>query len=73
MSADGNKLYQKTEVVGTSEVSFEDAIARALERARRTIHHVRWFEVVEQRGRVDDGRIEFQITLEIGSEVEESP
>lgn len=72
MTSEGGKLYRKTEVVGTSSVSFEDAVTRALERTQKTIRHVRWFEVTEQRGRVDDGRIEFQITLEIGFEIEES-
>ena len=69
--ADGNKVYRKTEIVGTSNESMEDAITHALNRAQRTLRNVQWFEVTEQRGAVVDGQIEFQITLEIGFELEE--
>ena len=69
--AGGNKVYRKTEIVGTSNESMEEAITIALERAQRTLRNVQWFEVTEQRGAVVDGQIEFQITLEIGFELEE--
>ena len=65
------KVYRKTEIVGTSNESMEEAITTALERAQRTLRNVQWFEVTEQRGAVVDGQIEFQITLEIGFELEE--
>ncbi len=65
------KVYRKTEIVGTSNESMEEAITIALERAQRTLRNVQWFEVTEQRGAVVDGQIEFQITLEIGFELEE--
>ena len=65
------KVYSKTEIVGTSNESMEEAITTALERAQRTLRNVQWFEVTEQRGAVVDGQIEFQITLEIGFELEE--
>lgn len=67
-----NRIYRKTEFVGTSNASFEDAITQAIERAQNTLRHVRWFEVTEQRGRIDDGEIEFQITLEVGFELEDN-
>lgn len=66
-----NKIYRKTEIVGTSTASFEDAIAHALARAQQSLRHVRWFEVTEQRGRIDEGETEFQVTLEVGFELEE--
>jgi flavin-binding protein dodecin len=65
------KVYRKTEIVGTSNESMEEAITTALERAQRTLRNVQWFEVTEQRGAIVDGQIEFQITLEIGFELEE--
>jgi len=65
------KVYRKTEIVGTSNESMEEAITIALERAQRTLRNVQWFEVTEQRGAVVDGQIEFQITLDIGFELEE--
>lgn len=66
-----NKIYRKTEIVGTSNVSVEDAVTQAIERAQQTLRHVRWFEVTEQRGRIDNGEIEYQVTLEIGFELED--
>lgn len=69
--AHSNRIYRKTEIVGTSSESFEDAIARALARAQQNLRQVRWFEVAEQRGRIDDGQTEFQVTLEVGFELEE--
>ena len=69
--AHSDRIYRKTEIVGTSSESFEDAIARALARAQQSLRQVRWFEVTEQRGRIDDGQTEFQVTLEVGFELEE--
>jgi len=55
-------------------VGFEDGIQRAIERARKTLRNVQWFEIKEQRGRItDNGAIEYQITLEIGFLLEERP
>lgn len=70
MATGGNTVYRITEIVGTSNESLEDAIKQAVKRAQQTLRNVRWFEVTEQRGRVDEDEIEFQITLEIGFELE---
>jgi flavin-binding protein dodecin len=60
-------VYKKIEVVGVSKESIEEAIHNAIERAGQTVHNMRWFEVVEQRGRVHDGEVDqFQVTLKIG-------
>lgn len=60
-------VYKVTQVVGTSTTSFTDAVRGAIERASQTIDDVRWFEVVEMRGRVDGGEVaEFQVKLDIG-------
>ena len=64
------KIYRKTELVGTSTIGFDDAVKRAIERAQKTLRHVQWFEVKEQRGRIDGGSIEYQVNLEIGFELE---
>lgn len=75
MATDHNKVFRKTEIVGTSNASFEDAINRAIERAKRTLRHLRWFEVTEQRGAIYGDQLEFQATIEVGFELEdeESP
>ena len=64
-------IYRKTQLVGTSTTGFDDAIRHAVERARKTLRNVQWFEVREQRGRVTDGGLEFQVTVEIGFALED--
>lgn len=64
------KIYRKTELVGTSTVGFDDAVKRAVERAQKTLRNVQWFEVKEQRGRIDGNTIEYQVNLEIGFALE---
>ena len=70
MSTHEAKIYRKTELVGTSNVGFDDAVRHAVERAQKTLRHVQWFEVKEQRGRIDGGSIEYQVTVEIGFALE---
>ncbi len=64
-------IYKKVEIVGTSEVGFTEAVKLAVAEAGKTIHHMAWFEVVEQRGRIQDGQVaEYQVTLRIGFKLE---
>ena len=64
-------IYKKVEIVGTSPVSFAEAVKAAVEEAGKTIRHMDWFEVVEQRGRIHDGKVaEFQVTIRIGFKLE---
>ena len=64
-------VYKKIEIVGTSPVSFAEATKVAIEEASKTVHHMNWFEVVEQRGAIKDGRVlEFQVTVAIGFKIE---
>ncbi len=62
------KAYRYIEVVGVSPKSFEDALKEAIEEANNIVKgKLRWFEVKEQRGRIEGGKIvEFQATLKIG-------
>mgnify|MGYP001081740431 FL=1 len=63
--------YKKVELVGTSTVSFAEAVKAAVEEAGKTIRHMDWFEVVEERGRIQDGKVaEFQVTIQIGFKLE---
>ena len=58
-------VFKGITIVGTSNESFSDAIQIAVERANQTIRELRWFEVIEQRGALRDGQIEYQVTLEV--------
>ena len=50
-------VYRIIQVAGSSEKSIEDAIGNAGGRASRTLRQVGWFEVVETRGHVEDGKV----------------
>ena len=64
-------IYKKVEIVGTSPVSFAEAVKSAVEEAGKTVRHMDWFEVVEERGRIHDGKVaEFQVTIRIGFKLE---
>ncbi|HEX7167049.1 MAG TPA: dodecin [Acidimicrobiales bacterium] len=62
-----SRTYKVTEIVGTSPDGTDAAIRNGLERARQTIRHLDWFEVVEVRGHLDEGEImHFQVTMKVG-------
>jgi flavin-binding protein dodecin len=62
-----DNIYKVIEVVGSSESSIEDAIEKAIARAATTIHDLRWFEVKETRGHIENGRVaHYQVTLRLG-------
>jgi flavin-binding protein dodecin len=65
-------VYKKIEVVGSSPNGFEEAIKNALVRAGETVRNMRWFEVTETRGHVENGKVgHWQVTLKIGFTLEE--
>ena len=60
-------VYKKLELIGSSKTSIEDAVQNAIERAGKTIRNMRWFEVVETRGYLDDNKIDhWQVTVKVG-------
>jgi flavin-binding protein dodecin len=60
-------VYKVVELVGTSATGIEDAIETAIARAAKTLHRIRWFEVVSTRGHVEDGKVaHYQVTLRVG-------
>ena len=60
-------VYKIIEIVGSSPTSIEDAIQGAIARASQTISDIGWFEVVNTRGHVMDGKVgHYQVTLRIG-------
>ena len=70
----GNNVYKKIEVVGASKKSLTDAIKVAVARAAETVKNMSWFEVVEQRGAIREGKVaEYQVTVKIGFRVDEGP
>ena len=61
------KTYKLIELVGVSESSIEEAIQNAISQANQTLKNLDWFEVVEARGMIQDGRVnQFQVKLKVG-------
>ena len=65
-------VYKLIELTGTSTTSIEDAVDKAIKRAHKTIKNLGWFEVVETRGNINKGKVEYwQITIKVGFTVED--
>ena len=59
--------YKHIELTGSSEKSIEDAIQSALTKASESLHGMRWFEVTDTRGHIEDGRAaHWQVTIKVG-------
>jgi len=64
-------VYKKIEIVGTSKTSFAEAVKAAVAEAGKSLRGMSWFEVVEERGSIKDGKVnEFQVTVRVGFRVE---
>ncbi len=62
-----SSVYKLIELVGTSTESYEKAIENAVAKAAETLKEISWFEVVQHRGSVKDGKVEeFQVILKVG-------
>lgn len=66
-------VYKKIELTGSSTKSMEDAVQQALRKASKTLHNLRWFEVIETRGEIgDNGQIRhWQVSLKVGFRIDE--
>ncbi|MCL7930915.1 dodecin [Halomonas llamarensis] len=63
--------YKHIELTGSSEKSMEDAVQSAIGKAAESVKHMRWFEVVETRGHIEDGRVaHWQVTVKVGFTLE---
>jgi flavin-binding protein dodecin len=63
--------YKLVELVGSSPNSSDEAIRNAVAKASATVKHIDWFQVIETRGHVDNGRVaHFQVTLKVGFRIE---
>ena len=50
-------VYKVIEIVGTSDVSWEDAAAKAVERAGKTVEDLRIGEVITQDVTIENGKV----------------
>ena len=60
-------VYKMLELTGSSDKGTEEAIQNAVARAAKTVRNMRWFEVLDTRGYVEDGRVaHWQVTIKVG-------
>ncbi|MDN3513212.1 MAG: dodecin family protein [Candidatus Brocadia sp.] len=68
-----NHIYKVIELAGTSTTTMEDAIQNAISRASKTLRNMRWFQVIETRGRIEREKItRWEVVLKIGFALEET-
>ena len=66
-------VYKVIQLVGSSEKSIEDAVQKAVARANETLQELRWFEVVETRGKIEGGKVaSWQVMLKVGFTLKDS-
>ncbi len=64
-------VYKKIELTGSSTKSIEDAVHNAIAQASRTLRNMRWFEVVDIRGHIEDEAVQhWQVTVKVGFTLE---
>jgi flavin-binding protein dodecin len=64
-------VYKILELVGSSDKNIEDAIQNAITRASKTIREMKWFEVVQTRGHIENGTVRhYQVMLRVGFTLE---
>jgi flavin-binding protein dodecin len=66
-----DNVYKILELAGSSETSIEDAIQTAITKASSTVRNIRWFEVIQTRGHVEEGKVaHYQVMLKVGFTLE---
>ena len=60
-------------ITAASPTSWQDAIEKGFERARKTLRNITGLQVVEEKARVEDGKItEYLVTLRVIFVLEET-
>jgi hypothetical protein len=66
-----NHVYKILELTGSSTTSIEDAVNGAIAKANDTVRNMQWFEIVETRGHIQDGKVaHWQVTMKVGFTLE---
>jgi hypothetical protein len=64
--------YKLVELVGSSPKGYQAAVENAVNRAGKTLRNLRWFEVVDTRGHIENGAIaHWQVTVKVGFTLED--
>lgn len=66
-------VYKIIELAGSSKDSIEGAIQNAVAKAADSLHHLRWFQVMETRGQIESGKVaHYQVIIKVGFTIEAS-
>jgi dodecin len=67
-----NHVYKLIELTGSSPKGIEEAVNNAVSRAAKTVRNMRWFEVTETRGHLENGKVaHWQVTIKVGFTLED--
>ena len=62
-----NHVYKTIELTGSSPKGLEEAVANALKKASKSLHNLRWFQVIDTRGEIEQGKVaHWQVTMKVG-------
>ncbi|MGE5816752.1 MAG: dodecin [Deltaproteobacteria bacterium] len=65
-------VYKQVELTGSSKTSMEDAIQNAITKASQTLRNLNWFQVVDSRGYIENGKVAYwQVTIKLGFRLED--
>ena len=65
-------VYKIIEIAGTSTKSIEDAVSNALAKASKTVRNMRWLQIMETRGHIDNQKLShWQVIIKVGFTLED--
>lgn len=65
-------VYKQVELTGSSKTSIEDAVQNAITKASQTLRNLNWFQVVDSRGYIENGKVAYwQVTIKLGFRLED--
>ena len=65
-------VYKSIELTGSSKTGIEDAVNKAIKKASKSLRNIHWFQVIETRGHVVEGKIaHWQVTMKVGFTLED--
>ena len=67
-----NHVYKTIELTGSSPKGLQEAINNAVKKASKTLHNLRWFQVLDTRGEIENGKVaHWQVTMKVGFRLED--
>lgn len=65
-------VYKIIELAGTSTTSIEDAVNNALSKASESVRNMRWLQIHETRGHIENQKLtHWQVIIKVGFTLED--